>query len=102
ISSFGADLDVVASTQIAPGLVIALDVNGLVFSVGEPALDTSRETVLLMDDAAGPLSTVGTPNNTGAAPLRSLWQTDSIGMRLVLPTSWATRVPVSWLTATAW
>ena len=36
-----------------------------------------------------------------AVPVRSSWQTDSVGLKFRLPVSWALRAPaVAWLTPT--
>jgi hypothetical protein len=49
------------------------------------------------------LSATGTPN-TVAAPIRSLWQTDSIGIRAILSIAYTTRAPnaVSFITGVTW
>src|SRR5204863_366579 len=62
------------------------------------------QAVLHMEDTT-PLAigTVGAPN-TVAAPVRSLWQTDSIGIRMLLDINWAIvrTAVVSVRTAVSW
>jgi len=55
-----------------------------------------------MDTAPLPIASPGAPA-TVSAPTRSLYQTDSIGLRLRLPVTWAKRhgAAVAWV-ATTW
>jgi len=55
-----------------------------------PRFAVSNEATLHEDDAPGPISTVGTPNVV-AAPIRSLFQTDSMAIRLSLYVTWVMR-----------
>jgi hypothetical protein len=56
-----------------------------------------------METVPAPIGTPGTPTVV-AAPTRSLWQTDAIGLKVRWPVSWALRDPrgFAWLTPTAW
>jgi hypothetical protein len=73
--------------------VIAIDAADFV-SVGSegPRFEISDQATLHMEDTA-PLpiigGTAGTP--VPAVPSRSLWQTDSMALRLILPMNWAIR-----------
>jgi hypothetical protein len=72
--------------------VVAVDPAGFVSAFGaEPRIDIGRESTLHMEDTT-PLAigTAGSPN-TVAAPTRSMFQTDSYALRLILPCAWAMR-----------
>ena len=70
----------------------------------EPKFDISKDAVVHAEDAA-PLAigTAGSPN-TVAAPTRSLFQTDTIAVRLVLRVAWGLRAAgaVSFTSAVTW
>ena len=70
----------------------------LISAVGVPEIEIAKVTALTMDDAPAPDPT------TPVGPYRSLWQTDSIGIKCRWPVSWALRDPrgFSWLTPTGW
>jgi len=92
---------VIVSGTVPPGMVIAIDAADFV-SVGAdtPRFEVSDQATLHMEDTA-PLPIVdGTP----ATPVRSLWQTDSLALRLILPMNWTIRRPgmVAWIDAVTW
>lgn len=92
---------VLASAALADGVVIALDPAGLVFGYDPtPEIDVSEAGVVHMSD--DPLPIVASA--TAADPVRSLWQTDAIALRLILTVAWATRAPgaVAYLTGASW
>jgi hypothetical protein len=94
---------VLPSNALAAGTVIALAVNALVSAVGEaPALDASKEAVVHEEDSTP--AAIVTPLGTMASPLRSYFQTDSVGLRLKWPLSWAVRDSrgVAYLTGANW
>jgi hypothetical protein len=75
--------------------LIAVAASAIAVTIDPPRIDSSGETVLHMDDAPLPINEGG----TAATPVRSAWQTDSTGLRFVLPVSWVLRAPaVAWLT----
>jgi hypothetical protein len=75
--------------------LIAVAANALVVAMNTPSIDVSGETVFHEEDTT-PLPI------DGATPVRSAWQTDSVGLRFRLPVSWALLAPaVAWLTP-AW
>ena len=61
----------------------------------EPEIETSKAATLVMDTAPGAAGTMG--------PERSLFQTDSLALKMRWPVSWALRDPrgFAWLTP-AW
>jgi hypothetical protein len=98
-------IEVLASNGIAAGTVVAIAANALAAAVDPaPRIDVSKTTVLHEEDTAPTaLSAVGTPNMI-AAPTRSLWQTDTIGLRLRMEISWGLRssTGIAWMPSTTW
>jgi hypothetical protein len=100
-----ADLRIIPSAAIPLGTVIAVDPGAVAsgFS-GPPRIDLSTNALVHMEGATPlPIGTPGSPNVI-AAPTRSLWQTDCIGMRCILPCAWVTRLPggAQWIQAVSW
>ena len=83
---------VIQSGTVPVGTVIALDAADFVSVSGDtPRFEVSDQATLHMEDTAPlPLAAAGTPG-TVASPQRSLWQTDSLALRLILPVNWAIR-----------
>jgi HK97 family phage major capsid protein len=83
---------VITSTTIAPDSMILMDAADFISATGDtPRFDVSDQAVLHMEDSnPQQISTVGTPA-TVAAPVRSLWQTDTIGIRMIMDINWAMR-----------
>jgi hypothetical protein len=96
---------VLASGGLAAGFVMCIALPALVSAI-DPAVrfEASKEATLHMEDTT-PLAigTAGTPN-TIAAPVRSLFQTDCVGFKLLLEVSWGLRAAnaVSWTSAVSW
>ena len=82
---------IISSGTIPLGTVILLDAADFV-SVGEnPEFDVSDQATLHFDDTTPlDIGTSGTPPVV-AAPVKSLWQTNSLGLRLILPVNWLMR-----------
>jgi methylthioribose-1-phosphate isomerase len=55
-----------------------------------PAFDVSEQATIHMEDTT-PLEIVSGTGPTTADPVRSLWQTNSMGVRMVLDVSWTMR-----------
>jgi HK97 family phage major capsid protein len=96
---------VISSPTVTPGMVILLDAADFVSLSGDdPRFEVSDQATLHMEDTT-PLA-IGTPGapNTVAAPVRSLFQTDTLGLRMILPMNWAMRRTglVSWVTGVTW
>lgn len=83
---------IIDSGTVPLGEVVAIDAADFV-SVGSegPRFEISDQATLHMEDTT-PLAigSAGTPP-TVAAPARSLWQTDSMALRLILPMNWVVR-----------
>jgi hypothetical protein len=81
---------IISSTTVAAGRVIAVDADWFATATGDaPRFAVSDQATLHEEDTTPlALGTAGSPN-TVAAPMRSLFQTDSIAIRLSLYVTWA-------------
>jgi hypothetical protein len=92
---------VLASSGLPTNTLMAVAANAVAVAVGPvPTIDVSTEAIIHMEDAA-PLP-ISTAPNTVASPARSLYQTDTIGLRVTLDVSWALRTAVAWLGPVTW
>jgi hypothetical protein len=80
--------------------VIAVATNAVVCSVDTPRIEASRD--VLVHEETAPAAIVG--GGGTAHPVRSMWQTDSVSLRLVWPVAWVVRSPVgvAYVTGTTW
>jgi HK97 family phage major capsid protein len=84
---------VITSTTIAVDSMILMDAADFITATGDtPRFDVSDQAVLHMEDTtpAAIGGNVGTVP-TVAVPARSLWQTDTIGIRMIMDINWAMR-----------
>jgi HK97 family phage major capsid protein len=83
---------IVASTTGLNDMMGIIDAADFATATGDtPQFSVSDQAVLHMEDTSpAGISSVGTPN-TVAAPVRSLWQTDSIAIRMILDINWIKR-----------
>jgi HK97 family phage prohead protease len=100
-----AGYPVIVSNTVTAGMVILIDAADFVSAEGDdPRFEVSDQATLHMEDTT-PLAigTVGSPA-TVAAPTRSLWQTDSLGLRMIMPVNWILRRTggVAWTQAVTW
>lgn len=81
---------IIPSTTVPAGTVIAVDADWFTTATGDaPRFAVSNEATLHEEDTTPlPLGATGTPNVV-AAPMRSLFQTDSIAIRLSLYVTWS-------------
>jgi hypothetical protein len=87
---------VLTSATLAPGTLIAVALNALVSAVeGPPQIDGSRDAVVHQETA--PRQDIG--GGVMATPLHSMFQSDSISLRLRWPLCWGLRSPqgVAWI-----
>jgi hypothetical protein len=96
---------VVQSTNIPVDRALVLDAADFMTATGDtPTFNVSDQATIHLEDTT-PLA-IGTSaaTNTIAAPTRSLWQTDSIGIRMTLDINWAMRRTgvVAWSETFAW
>jgi HK97 family phage prohead protease len=98
-------IPIIDSSTITAKTVILVDAADFVtIDGGGPRFEVSDQATLHFEDTTPlDLATVGTPN-TVAAPAKSLFQTDSIALKLVLPMNWALRRTgmVAWTSAVTW
>jgi HK97 family phage prohead protease/HK97 family phage major capsid protein len=96
---------IIDSGTVPMGTVIALDAADFV-SVGDeaPRFEISDQATLHMEDTAPADIVAGAAPGTPATPVKSLWQTDSLALRLILPVNWTLRRPgmVAWTTGVTW
>lgn len=83
---------VIQSPTVTAGMLILVDAADFVSVTGdEPLFAVSDQATLHMEDTApAQIGAAGSPPVV-AAPVRSLFQTDSIGIRMILPMNWALR-----------
>jgi Phage capsid family len=100
-----AGIPVIQSTSCTIDTMILTDAADFITATGDtPEFDIGDQTALHMEDTTPlAISTVGTPN-TIAAPVRSLWQTDSIAIKMHLPVNFAMRRlgVTQWTDTLAW
>ena len=93
---------VLGSPAVAADDVIAIATQGIASATDAvPEISSSRMATVHMDDAPLPIADAA---STIAAPTRSLWQSDTIGIKLRFGASWALRDPraLAWLSTTKW
>jgi hypothetical protein len=92
--------NVIASSALAAGTVVAIAPQAFVGILETPRIDASIEAIVHMDTAPADIATGGVV----AAPTRSLWQTNSVGLRMITPVSWALRAAgaVSFMNSVNW
>jgi hypothetical protein len=84
--------DIYASVALAAGTVVAVESSSFVSGLdGIPEFSTSIGTTLHFENAAPTDITGGTPSP--AVPVKSLFQTDVVGLRMILRASWGMRNP---------
>lgn len=96
---------IITSTAIPVGRVIMVNAGDFVTATGDvPEFEMSNEATLHMEDSTPlQIGSTGTPN-TVAAPVRSLFQTATMGLRMLMDVSWALRRPgsVAWIDGVTW
>jgi HK97 family phage prohead protease/HK97 family phage major capsid protein len=83
---------VIQSGTVPAGVVILIDAADFFSATGDdPRFDVSDQAVLHMEDTSpAQIGTAGAPNVV-AAPVQSMFQTDALALRMILPMSWAMR-----------
>jgi hypothetical protein len=95
-------LTVLGSSAVAASDLICIAPAAFASATGSaPTIENSPDTLLNME--TNPAAIIGA-GPTFAVPVRSTWQTDSVALKLRLPTDWALRDPrgLSWLNTSAW
>src|SRR5262249_24586957 len=101
LRSFGAVRNVVLPTIALPvGTIIAVADTALAASIeGPPLVDASRQAEFHADDSPGQIATSGTM----VTPVGSVFQTDSVALRMRWPVSWVLRGPaLAWMQSVNW
>jgi HK97 family phage major capsid protein len=87
------------------GTVIAMDAADYVSVTGDgPRFEISDQATLHLEDTSPTdITTTGTPP-VAAFPVKSMFQTDSLALRLILPINWTIRRPgtVAWVAGVTW
>ncbi|TMQ24148.1 MAG: phage major capsid protein [Deltaproteobacteria bacterium] len=95
---------IIQSGTVPAGTVIAIDAADFVTVGDGPRFEISDQATLHFDDTTPlDISTAGSPNVV-AAPVKSMFQTDMLAMRMIMPMTWAIRRTgtVAWLTGVTW
>ena len=69
-----------------------------------PRMEISDQATLHLEDTA-PADIVSGPSGTPvpATPVKSMWQTDSLALRMIMKMNWILRRPVvAWMTGINW
>lgn len=93
----------IESTNATAGRLIALRASDFAGAGGDLDFDVSEQATIHMEDTT-PLEIVSGTGPTTADPVRSLWQTNSIGIRMMMDVSWVMRRTgmVQWVDGTTW
>jgi hypothetical protein len=86
-----AGIPIISSTVVAADVMYLMDAGDFITATGDtPNFSVSDQAVLHMEDTTpAALSTGTTP--TVATPIRSLWQTDTMAIRMIMDVNWAMR-----------
>jgi HK97 family phage major capsid protein len=92
-----------SATVVAKTLVLVDAADFVVADGGAPRFELSDQATLHMEDTA-PADLVSGSPGTVASPQRSLFQTDSIALRMVMPLNWVQRRAgtVAWVQNVTW
>jgi HK97 family phage prohead protease len=96
---------VITSNTMPLGTIIIMNADDFMSVTGDdPRFDVSDQATLHFEDTAPQqIGTSGTPPVV-AAPVRNLFQTDSLALRMILPMNWAMRRTgvVAWVAGVTW
>jgi HK97 family phage prohead protease/HK97 family phage major capsid protein len=96
--------DLIESSTVPPGMAIMVDAADFTGAGQEgPRLEISDQATLHMEDTTPADIVGGASPGTPAYPVKSMWQTDSLALRLIMFTNWTMRRPVAtWMTGVVW
>jgi HK97 family phage major capsid protein/HK97 family phage prohead protease len=97
-------VNIVESTNATANRLIALRTSDFVTAQGDmPEFDISEQATIHLEDTT-PLEIVSGTGPTTADPVRSLWQTGTIGVRMMMDIGWTMRRSgmVAWIDGTSW
>ena len=101
-SNLASRVTILESTNVPDGRLIAIRNTDFATALGDmPEFEISNQATIHMEDTS-PAEIVAT-GPTAAAPVRSLWQTDSSALRMSMDVSWkmARDGMVSWIDGTS-
>jgi hypothetical protein len=89
---------------VPPGQAIMLDAADFTTAGNEGMqMEISDTATLHFDDTAPADIVSGAAPGTPATPVKSMWQTDSLALRMIHRLSWVMRRPlVTWMTGVNW
>jgi hypothetical protein len=92
----------IESATVPPGTVIMIDAADFTTAgVEGPRMEISDQATLHMEDTTPQDITGGTPSP--AVPVKSMWQTDSLALRMIMRMNWIMRRPVvAWTSGVKW
>lgn len=96
---------VVPTNGLGTGTIVCVAANAIAIAAGpEIRFETSATTALHMEDSTpADIGTAGAPS-TSAAPVRSMFQTDAVAIKMVASLDYKLRVAnsLAWMTSLAW
>jgi hypothetical protein len=99
-----ATIPFIDSATVPPKTLVLMDAADFVTMTGDAMrFEISDQATLHMEDSA-PLDLVSGSPGTAASPQRSLFQTDSLALRMILPMNWGVRRPgmIAWVQNITW
>src|SRR5262249_36634494 len=96
---------IIDSGTVPMGTVVAIDAADFVAVGGEARrFEISDQATLPIEDTAASDRVGGASPGTAAFAVKSMWQTDSLALRLILPVNWTIRRPgvVAWTQSVTW
>jgi hypothetical protein len=103
-SEIAKRVNIIESTHATAGRLVALRTADFATALGDaPEFDISEQATVHMEDTT-PLEIVSGTGPTTADPVRSFWQTGTIGVRMLMDVSWKMRRSgvVQWIDTTTW
>lgn len=94
----------IVSPSVTADTLYLVDAADFASASGDPRFDLSDQATVHMDDTTPlAISSTGTPNVV-AAPVRSFWQTDTLGIRMTQQMNWLMRRAgmISYVTGVTW
>jgi hypothetical protein len=94
---------ILASVALAPGTVVAVESSSFVSGLdGVPEFSSSVGATLHFEDTTP--TDIVPPSGVPASPVKSLFQTDVVGLKMILRASWGMRNAkhVAWMQGTSW
>jgi hypothetical protein len=98
-ASNGLPYAVVDSAEMEAGTVIAVDAPSFASAIGRAEVDASRDAAVHEEDSAPQPINAGTM----ATPIRSFFQTDTIGVRVLMDAAWGLPTGrTAWIEGVSW